>query len=93
MAQFQVVNGLHIKVPKGKRGLGPTEQRAVNMLMSNPPRRGLRKGRNCPVILFNHGRTAVQRCEGSKLRAHNRRQCKAKTTRGKVTRGMFVPCK
>jgi hypothetical protein len=93
MARFVNVGGLKVKLPKGKAGLGTKERTALSKLMSNPPRRGLRRTANCPVIFFKKGALAVQRCEGSKLRAHNRRQCRAKSAGRGKTRGMFVPCK
>lgn len=91
MARIVHVGGLKVKLPKGKAGLGTRERTALSRLMSNPPKRGLRRSADCTVIFFKHGGVAVQRCEGSHLKAHNRRQCRSKG--GRKPRGTFVPCR
>lgn len=86
MARIVSYNGVRVKTRKGSSGLGAKEKAAVGRLMSNPPKGGLRKSPNCTVILFKGGSVAVQRCEGRKLRAHNRRQCRNR-------KKLFVKCR
>jgi hypothetical protein len=87
MARFVSVNGLKVKLPKGASGLGSKQKAALGRLMSNPPKGGLRRTGTCPVIFFKKGALAVQRCEGRRLRAHNKRQCRNKKTK------LFTRCK
>lgn len=86
MARIVSYNGIRVKTRKGSSGLGPKEKAAVGRLLSNPPRGGLKKSSDCVVVLFKSGGVAVQRCEGRKLRAHNRRQCRGR-------KKQFVRCK
>lgn len=86
MARVVSYNGLKVKLRKGTSGLGAKEKAAVGRLLSNPPRAGLKRSADCTVILFKKGALAVQRCEGRKLRAHNRRQCRNR-------KKLFVRCK
>lgn len=79
MAKTMRVAGLKVRLPKGASGLSPRNRSAVEVLLSNPPRGGLKRSENCTVVLF-HSKSgkavAAQRCENRKLKGHNRKQCR-----------------
>jgi hypothetical protein len=87
--------GFEVRIPKGARGIGPTAEVALNQLIAE--KRGkLSNEDGCTIVFFRsgHGLVAAQRCEHRSLRAHNRDQCRRKTTAGKKhPRGQFVVCK
>lgn len=91
----EMVSGLTVKVPKGQSRLNERQVAAVELLVSNPPRGGLRRDKTCPVILFKSKAqrpVAVQRCESRKLRAHNRNQCVSASTKKFVARTASGGC-
>ena len=77
-AKLVKVSGYNVRLPKGVRSLSPVQRTKISRLASDlaSRRKRLATGEGC-VIFFPRGAdAAVQRCEGRKLRATNRRQCR-----------------
>jgi hypothetical protein len=74
---------IRVRLPKGARNL---DARLARTIESTGQRLSTSKG--CTVVFFKKGGklVAAQRCEGRKLKAHNRRQCRGKKKR-------FVRCR
>lgn len=81
--------GLNVRTPKGTRSLSAQAKNKIHMLESE--KRGRLASSDKCVIFFPAGAGAVQRCEGRKLRAHNRKQCR-KGGKG-PQRKLFVVCR
>lgn len=82
MANTVAYGSYHFRVSK-KKGRPSKEKMAKALSILKSSGANLRTGAACPIIFF--GSTPVQRCEGRKLRAHNKRQCRNK-------KKLFVKC-
>lgn len=79
-----------VRLPKGDRTLTSRHVAALDNMSQR-----VSTSNKC-VVAFFRGKggklVAAQRCEGRKLKAHNRRQCRAKAPRGSKRYKRFVKC-
>lgn len=82
-----------VRLPKGMRNPSPAVRNALDELKT---RQRLTNREGCVVALFSKGRggyVAAQRCDNRELKAHNKRQCRAKAPKGSKNYKRFVRCK
>lgn len=90
MAKTGRVGNMKVRFPKGSGGMTPKARVALSKLMSG---KKLRSDKACTIIFVKGGTKAFQRCEGRKLRAHNRKQCRKGGAGNKFKRMQFTKCK
>lgn len=85
-----------VRLPKGMRNPSPAVNAALDDLAA---RKRLTSREGCIVALFDKsgkGRgpyVAAQRCDGRTLKAHNKKQCRAKAAKGTKNYKRFVKCR
>ena len=103
-AKLVKVGGYNVRPPCTRRGKkkpgnkrGPCVARKTSFsateksrILSNVANKKLSKSSSCVIVKMKN--TWVQRCDGRKLKAHNRKQCRVKKGTKRKPRGQFKKC-
>lgn len=82
-----------VRLPKGVKSISTPAVR--NALEDMAARQRLSTGTGCVVAMFKKkggGYVAAQRCANRTLKAHNKKQCRAKAAKGTKRYKRFVKC-